>query len=108
MLLTFILTCFVRTFSGLKDDPSGEVFSTIFSPSLFQFSVPGSLRDLVFASSGIGVMLVLEWIARERQYGLQLDGIFNRPTRYGIYYGLVAMLILMAPLTGGEFIYFQF
>lgn len=109
MLLTFILTCFVWTFFRAESMTQvGEVFSTIFSPSLFQFSVPGSLRDLVFASSGIGVMLVLEWIARERQYGLQLDGIFNRPTRYGIYYGLVAMLILMAPLTGGEFIYFQF
>jgi hypothetical protein len=28
--------------------------------------------------------------------------------RYAIYYGLIGMLILMAPLSGGEFIYFQF
>jgi D-alanyl-lipoteichoic acid acyltransferase DltB (MBOAT superfamily) len=109
MLLTFALTCIVWTFFRADSMTQvAEVFRTIASPSLFRFSMPGTLHELLFAGAGIGVMLVLEWIARERQYGLQLDGIFRRPVRFGIYYGLIAMLILMAPLSGGEFIYFQF
>lgn len=109
MLFTFALTCIVWTFFRAESMAQvGEVFRTIASPSLFHFSLPGSMRMLAYAGAGIAVMLVLEWIARERQYGLQLDGIFGRPVRYGIYYGLIALLILMAPLGGGEFIYFQF
>jgi D-alanyl-lipoteichoic acid acyltransferase DltB (MBOAT superfamily) len=109
MLFTFALTCIVWTF--FRADSMGqvaEVFRTIASPSLFHSSMPGTLRELVSACAGIAVMLVLEWAARERQYGLQLDGSFGRPMRYAIYYGLIGMLILMAPLSGGEFIYFQF
>jgi hypothetical protein len=28
--------------------------------------------------------------------------------RYGIYYGLVLIIVAFAPMAGGEFIYFQF
>ena len=47
-------------------------------------------------------------INRERQYGLQMDGRSVRPVRYALYYGIIAVIILCAPLGGGEFIYFQF
>ena len=63
---------------------------------------------LAFAVLGIMVTLALEWISREKQYGLQLDHVRSRPVRYALYYGVIAVIMLGAPLSGGEFIYFQF
>ena len=57
---------------------------------------------------GILTVLVLEWIGRERQYGLQMDGRGTKPLRYALYYTLIIAIIVCAPLGGGEFIYFQF
>jgi hypothetical protein len=84
------------------------VFERIVSSSLF--SMPGlpHARTIAFGMFGITVMLLLEWINRDRQYGLQLDGRAARPARVAVYYGLIACLVFLAPLGGGEFIYFQF
>lgn len=57
---------------------------------------------------GIGTVLILEWIGRERQYGLQMDGRGTKPLRYLLYYSLIIAIIVCAPSGGGEFIYFQF
>jgi hypothetical protein len=65
-------------------------------------------RILAYSALGVGVTVVLEWINRERQHGLQMDGRGARPLRYALYYGLIAIIIVCAPLGGGEFIYFQF
>ncbi len=53
------------------------------------------------------VLLVAEWIQRNRQYGLDLSSVKSVWVRYGIYYGLILVLYIY----GGQqqdFIYFQF
>jgi D-alanyl-lipoteichoic acid acyltransferase DltB (MBOAT superfamily) len=55
----------------------------------------------------IFVMLAVEWVQRNRQHGLELSHVRKSWVRWGIYYGLVAILYFY----GGEqqdFIYFQF
>ncbi|HMU12688.1 MAG: MBOAT family protein [Bacteroidetes bacterium] len=109
MLVTFALATFTRVFFRAENMTDAmEVFKKVFSASLFSPPQFTHVRDLVFSVSGILIMLVIEWINRDRQHGLQLDGRATRPVRYTLYYGLIALMILMAPLGGGEFIYFQF
>ena len=56
------------------------------------------------------ILLVVEWLQREKQFGLQLDaeGIFRyRAVRWGVYYAVFIASILLAGMQE-EFIYFQF
>lgn len=58
----------------------------------------------------IAILLVIEWIQRKKQHGLQLSmtGILRyAPVRYSLYI-LGAIFILMFAGTQAEFIYFQF
>ena len=109
LLATFLLACFAWTF--FRAESMGQAFDilgAIASPGLLEAPDLGDRKGLAFALLGIGITLALEWLARERQYGLQLDGLLPRPVRRVVYYGLIAVITLTAPLGGGEFIYFQF
>jgi hypothetical protein len=56
------------------------------------------------------IVLIVEWLQREKQFGLQLEakGIFRfRAVRWGTYYVLFIFTILFAGRQE-EFIYFQF
>lgn len=73
----------------------------------FHFCMPEyGKKALVY----IFVLLIVEWLQREKQFGLQLDmkGIFRyRMVRWGVYYFLFISSLLLAGKQE-EFIYFQF
>lgn len=73
----------------------------------FDFSLPAHGKDpLIY----IGILLVIEWLQREKQFGLQIEkkGIFQyRSIRWGIYYIVFITTFLLAGKQA-EFIYFQF
>jgi hypothetical protein len=52
-------------------------------------------------------MVIVEWLQRKKNHGLEIDQI-NKPwLRWGIYYSIILMILLL----GGKqqsFIYFQF
>ena len=109
MVSTFAITCFAWIFfRAASMQQAYDVLGSIASRSLFNAPAIASKRMLAFAVLGIMITLALEWISREKQYGLQLDHVRSRPVRYAIYYGVIAVIMLGAPLSGGEFIYFQF
>jgi len=109
MLLTFAMACFAWIFFRAQSmGEAFEVIGQILSRSLFSMPELPIPRTLAYGLLGIAITLVFEWINRERQYGLQMDGRSVRPVRYALYYGIIAVIILCAPLGGGEFIYFQF
>ena len=109
MLMTFAMACCAWIFFRAQSmDQAFEVFGRIFSSSLFTTPDLSNGRVLAISALGIGITLVLEWINRERQYGLQMDGRAVRPVRYALYYALIGILIFCAPMGAGEFIYFQF
>jgi len=110
MIVTFIMACFAWIFfRAISIQQAFDIIGRIFSGTLFSVpEMPQGRVVFLSAALGVAIMLVLEWVNRERQYGLQMDGRGVRPLRYALYYGLIAVIILCAPLTGGEFIYFQF
>ena len=56
----------------------------------------------------LGVMLLIEWINRDKSHALDLSDIQNHAAKYVIYFGLILLIILFTPATPSPFIYFQF
>ena len=73
----------------------------------FQFALPAHGKDpLIY----IGILLIVEWLQREKQFGLQITerGIFrHRFARWAMYYIIFISTFLLAGQQE-EFIYFQF
>ncbi len=73
----------------------------------FDFSMPAHGKDpLIY----IAILLVVEWLQREKQFGLQLEekGIFRyRFVRWALYYIVFITTFLLAG-EQEDFIYFQF
>lgn len=109
MLFTFTLVCIAWVFFRASDITAAMgIFKSIFSSSILV--MPFKLRSgyMFYTVLCIALLLLIEWNARDRQYGLQLDGMLPKWARMTIYYGVVALIIAFAPITGGSFIYFQF
>lgn len=106
---TFLLACLAWIFfraTDLRD--AWDVLTGIFSHSLFTLPPQFATRYMAYTLFALAVMLSLEWYCRQRHYGLQLDGLAPRWMRMTIYYGVVALIIALAPITAATFIYFQF
>jgi asparagine N-glycosylation enzyme membrane subunit Stt3 len=53
------------------------------------------------------VLLLIEWVQRQKQHGLDLKSVRWAPVRYAIYYGLI-FIIYQYGAEQQDFIYFQF
>ena len=109
MGMTFALACLAWV--AFRASDLGDTLSAyhrIFSASTA--SLPEGLfsKQVLISLGCVALMLLLEWISRDRAYGLALDGRVPRWARRTLYYGLVALIIAFAPMGGGQFIYFQF
>lgn len=65
------------------------------------------MQEMLFMATGILVMIGIEWLQRNENHGLVLDGINSRLLRYALYFVLITM-ILWNGESGDAFIYFQF
>ena len=109
MLFTFTLVCIAWVFFRSDDLTTAVgIFKSIFSSSLLVMPFKLHSGYMFYTLLCIALLLLMEWSTRERQYGLQLDGMLPKWARVTIYYGVVALIIAFAPITGGSFIYFQF
>ena len=109
MVLTFALVNMGWILFRAPDFGAFSTFmSRLFSPSLFSFhglTMP-MLRMLIWCA----VLLVAEWIQRERSHVLQIDGyrlLSARPARLALY-AVIALLIFGFAGKVQTFIYFQF
>lgn len=77
-----------------------QIFSSIFSTSLFQ--MPVLSKTFIF----VLLMLVVEWINREKEHPFQIS-IKSKFLRYVIYYAIMLTIVIFS---GNQetFIYFQF
>lgn len=108
ILLTFILVVFgwiIFRATGMKTLTAW--ITGIFSPSLF--SIPWLVnRDYYIPTFvSIGILIVAEWLLRERSHGLDLSNVSSALIRNIIY----MVLLLWFFVAGGHatnFIYFQF
>ena len=105
MLVTFFLTMVAWVFfraPGIKD--AFLYLRGMFSRSLF--SLPEILPKTTLAF--VCVLIVVEWLQREKQHGLQLDGMpIPKIVRQGLYCAILLMIVVFAGFQQ-EFIYFQF
>ncbi|HOZ41019.1 MAG: MBOAT family protein [Flavobacteriales bacterium] len=109
MLTTFLLACMAWVFFRARGlDNAVSVYRAICSESLFQLPLSVSGANLKVAFLAVAVMLTMEWVAREQQHALQLSPRLPAWARWTLYYGVVALIIVMAPITEASFIYFQF
>lgn len=102
VLTTFALTTFAWIF--FRADNVTQAFNyikQIFSISLF--SIPGQRGTLPL----ILILIVVEWMQRKKQHGLEIESIKYTTLRWAIYY-IVIIVIFNFGGSQQQFIYFQF
>jgi D-alanyl-lipoteichoic acid acyltransferase DltB (MBOAT superfamily) len=108
IVMTFSITTLAWVF--FRAETIGKAvsyISNIFSRSLFTVPEGFSLR-VKFTVVFILLMLIVEWLQRNKQHALQIDDLrIPRIVRLGIYY-LIVFSILVFGEDMNDFIYFQF
>ncbi len=106
MLLTFFLAVIGWIiFRAESIKQAWEYLAKMCSSSLFSVSIPwGKKAALLY----IIILVIVEWLQRDKQHALQIDGTIRMPIlRWTIYYILILTILgLQGKQT--EFIYFQF
>jgi len=103
MLLTFVLAVFGWIlFRAESIGQAGAFFGKIFSSSLF--ALPSSPKKTMLF---VAVLLLVEWIQRRKQHGLELDGIKSHVLKYACYLAILVMILCFG-VYNESFIYFQF
>ena len=88
---------------------AGLFYSRIFSPSLLEFSFPGSKRALAFVLLSLPFFFGVEWLGRRDDFALAkiVDPLPGPLRRFG-YAVLAVCIVLFSPGEEVDFIYFQF
>ena len=109
MVVTFLLINFGWILFRAPDFASfSEFVSRLFSSSLFNYH--GLTMKMATMLAWCAALLVMEWIQRERQHVLQIDGyrlLATRPARLALYAFIVFLIFYFAGKVQ-TFIYFQF
>lgn len=105
MLLTFSLVVIGWIiFRADNVTTAWDYLSRMCSLSIFDISFPWERRLLLFPV----LLLVVEWLQRDKQHALQIDDAVRSPAlRWGIYCVLIFMIFFLQG-SQEEFIYFQF
>jgi len=105
----FILLMF--TFLIFRADSLSQAFDyygKLFSSSLFSgFVITEKLNTAVILLC-IAIMLLAEWLQRDKQHALQIDAIKIFPVRALIYFGLIFVILSFNATKNADFIYFKF
>jgi len=109
-LLTLIAWIFFRAKTlGAALGMVGEVFSrSLFSNPLPLLRAAGVVTPMAFSAAAIALLLVLEFIQRDKGYALDVE-TSKWPARWAAYASVVAVIVCFR-YTGSalDFIYFQF
>ena len=109
MVVTFLLINFGWILFRAPDFASfSEFVSRLFSPSLFNYH--GLTMKMATMLMWCAALIIVEWLQRERQHVLQIDGcrlLSTRPARLALYALLVFIIFYFAGQVQ-TFIYFQF
>lgn len=105
IFVTFSLTVLAWIFFRAENiNHAWQYITRIFSRSIFNFPEVDPVKELLL----VLVFVLLEWVGREGQYGIQKIGSKQRPIiRYALYYA-IGFAILWLRGSPQEFIYFQF
>lgn len=102
MLLTFLLAALGWVlFRSQSIGEAVDVFIGMFGGGLTDISIPK--RTLVF----VLILMVVEWLQRNREHGLSMEGVRSGMVRYACYLAVLT-LIFVYGVFNETFIYFQF
>ena len=108
MLLTFMLAVFGWIiFRATNITEAWQYVCGLFNKSMFTVPWMDNRHYYIPVMLSIVVMLVVEWLQREREHAFDLSGIKSHILKFGIYYVMLVALFWF----GGHaetFIYFQF
>jgi D-alanyl-lipoteichoic acid acyltransferase DltB (MBOAT superfamily) len=113
IIITFTLVTLGNIlFRADSMDQAWHYFLGIFSSSLFTVpSIP--VNDVIGTYGGIialffiAILLLVEWLNRQKQHGLQIDNIKSSVLKGNIYFAIILALWAFGGQQG-TFIYFQF
>ncbi|MES2375591.1 MAG: MBOAT family O-acyltransferase [Bacteroidota bacterium] len=109
MLGTFLLVMF--TFVIFRSTDIAQAFdylSRLFSRSLFSGINIYEKVNMAAALLSITIMLIAEWLQKDKEHALQIDAIKSLGARALIYAFLIAMVLGFSPTVYADFIYFKF
>jgi len=113
ILFTFFLTVIAWVF--FRSDTIAQAFAIlrqIFSKSLFEmpnFLGKNDMMYVVIHCGLIGFLLLVEWMHRDKQYGLQFnERTMNSTVKRWSIYAIIIVFILLFGGKQNNFIYFQF
>ncbi len=103
IVLTFVLAAFGWILFRSPSVPDALAYvSGMFAPGFISdFDLPK--KALLF----VLIMFIVEWIQRNREHGLALEGVRHGIVRYACYLSLLAMIFVFG-VFNETFIYFQF
>ncbi len=105
VLFTFFLTLIAWIFFRATDVlHASQIISEIFSSSVFTYTNHLFVKEILM----IGLLVVVEWLQRNKQHALQFEEItIPRYLRWVVYQVIIVSIVIWG---GGrqEFIYFQF
>ena len=112
--ITFVLTVIAWIFFRAKTMHAAiAMLGEVFSPSIAVSPWPllrqvGSIMPLLFASAAIAILLIMEFMHRDKGYALEVESR-STPARWLAYATVVAVIVCFR-YTGSalDFIYFQF
>jgi D-alanyl-lipoteichoic acid acyltransferase DltB (MBOAT superfamily) len=107
---TFLLTVLAWIFFRAENlTHAFEILAKIFSVSILEPIQFIGLSRAFLVIILVLIFLVIEWIGREKQFGLQFIEDVGKPfLRWGFYIILIALIGLFMPSSETPFIYFQF
>lgn len=82
---------------------AAKYIDNMFSSSFFPVAKILTKKALLLAS----IFIITEWIQRNKEHALQINGIKSRFTRWWIYFSVICLIMFLGG-GGQKFIYFQF
>ena len=109
IVVTFGLTVLAWVFFRAEDIGHALAYlGGIFSKSLFEFPVFHGRFDSFICFLFIGVLLAVEWMGRDSEFGIEKLWLkWPRPVRWSFYYA-IAFCVFLFGVKEAQFIYFQF
>lgn len=102
MLLTFVLAALGWIlFRSQSIGEAIDFYTSLFTSGLSGANLP--MRTIVF----VAIMLLVEWLQRKREHGLDMSGVRSGVIRY-VFYVCVLAFIFVFGVFNETFIYFQF
>ena len=102
MLLTFVLAAFGWIlFRSQSIGEAAGFYRELFTGGIAGYSFP--MRTVCF----VALMLVVEWLQRGREHGLDMSNVKSGVVRYACYLFVLALIFVFG-VFNETFIYFQF